>query len=149
MGVLVQVFFFYIEDHIFLKMLPYVMHSIQELSIVNDLSNWGNLNVQFIGKLIECNEAFVCGCIEKNSLSTIGVDFSLSACIPPRNSVVRIWGELELQDGPDQKIPLVKAKVSRVITSIDIPLYKKSLTIRRKFTSNFTTVKRNSLFGIL
>lgn len=130
-------------------MLPYVMHSIQELSIVNDLSNWGNLNVQFIGKLIECNEAFVCGCIEKNSLSTIGVDFSLSACIPPRNSVVRIWGELELQDGPDQKIRLVKAKVSRVITSIDIPLYKKSLTIRRKFTSNFTTVKRNSLFGIL
>lgn len=134
MGVLVQVFFFYIEDHIFLKMLPYVMHSIQELSIVNDLSNWGNLNVQFIGKLIECNEAFVCGCIEKNSLSTIGVDFSLSACIPPRNSVVRIWGELELQDGPDQKIPLVKAKVI-------LYLFFLGRRVTKYFSNTFTGIK--------
>jgi len=118
------------------------MHSIEELSIVNDLSNWGNLNVQFIGKLIECNQAFVCGCIEKNSLLTIEVDFSLAACIPPRNSVIRIWGELELKSGADQKIPLVKAKVSRVIKSIDIPLYRKSLVSRRKFTPHFATVKR-------
>merc|ERR1712116_15353 len=67
------------------------------------------------------------------------VDFSLAACIPPRNSVIRIWGELELKSGADQKIPLVKAKVSRVIKSIDIPLYRKSLVSRRKFTPHFAT----------
>lgn len=120
------------------------MHSIQELSIVNDLSNWGNLNVQFIGKLIKCDEAFVCGCIEKNFSSTIRVDFSLAASIPPRNSFVRIWGELELKDEAGQKLPHVKAKVSRVIKSMDVPLYRKSLAIRRKFTPHFATINRKS-----
>lgn len=123
-------------------MLPYVVHSIQELSVVNDLSNWNNLNVQFIGKLTNCGETLACGCIEKNSSSIVRVDFSLTPNIPPRNSFVRIWGELELKNVGIQKLPFVKAKISRVINSIDIPLYRKSLTIRRNFTPRFAAIKR-------
>jgi len=119
-------------------MLPYVMHSIQELSVVDDLSHWANLNVQFIGKLTDCDGAFVCGCIEKNSPATIAVDFSLTSDIPPRNSTVRIWGELELS----RNTPLVKVKISRTVQSVDIPLYRKSLIIRYNFTPRFATIKR-------
>lgn len=104
-------------------MKPHVMHSIEELSLVNDLNNWSNNNVQFIGKLLlGINGVYMCEGIEKNSYVKIAVDFSLTAQIPPRNAVVRIWGELELNHFDNQTVisPIVKAKVrylSKRITS--------------------------------
>jgi hypothetical protein len=104
-------------------MKPHVMHSIEELSLVNDLNNWSNNNVQFIGKLLlGINGVYMCEGIEKNSYVKIAVDFSLTAQIPPRNAVVRIWGELELYHFDNQTVisPIVKAKVrnlSKRITS--------------------------------
>jgi hypothetical protein len=64
----------------------------------------------------------MCEGIEKNSYVKIAVDFSLTAQIPPRNAVVRIWGELELYHFDNQTVisPIVKAKVrnlSKRITS--------------------------------
>lgn len=95
-------------------MLPHVMHSVEELSVVRDLTNWSNYNVQFIGKLVLGTDGvYMCEGIEKNSSLKIGVDFSLTSQIPPRNVVVRIWGELELQQLNSQtvSIPIVKVKV--------------------------------------
>ena len=85
------------------------MHSVEELSVVKDLGFWGNCNVQFIGKFVDCDEVHICEGIEKVPPATIELDFSLSAQIPPRNSTIRVWGEFELKslDGS----PLVKAKV--------------------------------------
>ena len=139
-------------------MLPYVMYSVEELSVVKDLGNWGNCNVQFIGKLLDSDGAkYICTGIEKIPPAEIELDFSLAAQIPPRNTMIRIWGELELMDN----LPLVKAKVSsfplcyqynasifffgfqivRVIESVDIPLYKKSLDSRRMFTPHFAPLE--------
>jgi len=93
---------------------PHVMHSIEELSFVKDLNNWSNNNVQFIGKLLlGIDGVYMCEGIEKNSSVKIAVDFSLTAQIPPRNAVVRIWGELELNHFNNQTVvmPFIKAKV--------------------------------------
>lgn len=104
-------------------MLPHVMHTVEELSVVSDLSNWGNCNVQFIGKLGESADIdgiYTCEGIETNkknssvgssSNSGIRVDFSLVAQIPPRSALVRIWGELELKNINGLTVPLVRAKV--------------------------------------
>ena len=93
-------------------MLPHVMHSVEELVVIRDLTNWSNHNVQFIGKLLLGNDGvYMCEGIEKNSSAKIGVDFSLTAQIPPRNVVVRIWGELDLQQSQTVATPIVKAKV--------------------------------------
>ncbi|XP_046463987.1 uncharacterized protein LOC124209827 [Daphnia pulex] len=115
---------------------PHVMHSIEELSYVKDLNNWSNNNVQFIGKLLlGIDGVYMCEGIEKNSSVKIAVDFSLTAQIPPRNAVVRIWGELELKHIDNQTVtmPFIKAKIARVIKSVDIPLYRRSLEIRREY----------------
>ncbi|EFX90459.1 hypothetical protein DAPPUDRAFT_309480 [Daphnia pulex] len=115
---------------------PHVMHSIEELSYVKDLNNWSNNNVQFIGKLLlGIDGVYMCEGIEKNSSVKIAVDFSLTAQIPPRNAVVRIWGELELKHIVNQTVtmPFIKAKIARVIKSVDIPLYRRSLEIRREY----------------
>lgn len=96
-------------------MMPYVMHSVEELGIVKDLTNWSNHNVQFIGKLLGVDGVYICEGIEKNSSVKLRVDFSLTAQIPPRNAIVRIWGEIELKNFDGQTVPisLVKAKVSK------------------------------------
>ena len=92
-------------------MLPYVIFSVEELSVVKDLGNWGNCNVQFIGKLLDSDGAkYNCAGIEKNPPAKIEVDFALTAQIPPRNTILRVWGELEMMDN----FPLVKAKVSLI-----------------------------------
>ena len=93
-------------------MLPYVMHSLQELSVISNLNNWANLNVQFIGKLLDCDDCYTCVGVGKNSTSVVLVDFSLAAQIPPRNVLVRIWGEIEMKNINQQNVPVVKAKVS-------------------------------------
>lgn len=119
--------------------MPHVMHSVEELSVVKDLTNWINNNVQFIGKLmLGIDGVYMCEGIEKNSSVKIAVDFSLTAQIPPRNAIVRIWGELELKHFLHQNVPIpfIKAKIARVIKSVDIPLYRKSLEIRREYAPN-------------
>lgn len=96
-----------------MTMLPHVMYSVEELSVVRDLNTWSNHNVQFIGKLLWIDGVYMCEGIEKKNSAKVSVDFSLTAQIPPRNTVVRIWGELELKTVNNQTapIPFVKAKV--------------------------------------
>lgn len=100
------------------------MHSVEELSVVSDLNNWGNCNVQFIGKLSDSDDGVYSTCvgiepnINKNPSSTTGgtirVDFSLSAQDPPRGVPVRIWGELETKIIQGRTVPIVRAKVSKI-----------------------------------
>lgn len=99
-------------------MMPHVMHSVEELSIVKDMSNWSNCNVQFIGKLLAFDGVYMCEGIEKNSSARVEVDFSLTAQVPPRNDIVRIWGELELKSiHPQTSLPVVKVKVYNILVN--------------------------------
>lgn len=91
-------------------MLPYVMYTVEELSLVRDLTNWGNCNVQFIGKIFDTDDELTCGGFEKDMSTRICLDLSLSAQIPPRNTLVRIWGEIDLKKTNNQ--PIVKVKVT-------------------------------------
>lgn len=93
-------------------MLPYVMYTVEELSLVKDLKNWGNCNVQFIGKIFDTDGVFTCEGFEKSMSTGICLDFSLSTQIPPRNTNVRIWGDLELRVVNNQLTPVVKVKVN-------------------------------------
>ena len=119
-GRIVKIFRIVKENNFFAMqpLLPHVMHSVEELSVVRDLANWSNHNVQFIGKLfLGIDGVYMCEGIEKNSSAKIGVDFTLTAQIPPRNVVVRIWGEIELQHNLTAAIPIVKAKVCNFFSS--------------------------------
>lgn len=92
---------------------PYVMYSVGELSNVTDLSNWGNLNVQFIGKLMNEEGVYICQELQKNSTKSICTDLSLVDQIPARNSTVRVWGEIAVQERANRFIPAIRAKVSQ------------------------------------
>ena len=93
-------------------MLPYVIHSIEELCVIKDLSHWGNLNVQFVGRLIEMEGTYRCLSMQKKSTENLLVDFSLSENIPPRNTLVRVWGEIQLMEIENCVKPCIKLKVS-------------------------------------
>lgn len=105
-------------------MMPHAEQTVEELSVVSDLSNWGNCNVQFIGKLFDsAGDSGVYTCVGIESIKSkkatsektkeIIVDFSLAADIPPRNVLVRIWGELELKMFNSLMSPYVRAKVCK------------------------------------
>jgi hypothetical protein len=93
-------------------MLPYVMYSIEELSMIKDLSHWGNLNVQFVGRLIEKEGTYRCLGMQKKSTENLLVDFSLSENIPPRNTLVRVWGVIQLVENENCVKPCIKIRVS-------------------------------------
>lgn len=95
---------------------PYVMHTVEELSLVNDLSRWGNVDVQFLGQVESDGDGgHWCSDLRYDAAAApaLAVDFSLCDSLPRRRVPVRLWGELQLRPLNGRTVPLVRVKVRR------------------------------------
>lgn len=114
---------------------PFVQMSLEELSLVQDLSCWTNTKVRCIGYLVDAGPNLLLrSCAEASGQFEIKVDVSLMERIPPSGIVIQLFGEICLSEA---KIPFIRGCLYRKFESVDLVRYNRAIdTINRYFPWN-------------
>lgn len=127
---------------------PYVPFSTEEVSLVKSLDCWSNCNVRVIGSMsptrINCNLWSLESVGEEGGPFCILVDIKLLMAVPPIDSPVQVFGEIQMMLNSVKPRPFILAKFYRDFSSVDLSYYCKALEELKKYVPHFIKKRKTS-----